>query len=60
MASVAGRAVLVAAVVLFAGAEANRLTAQPKPDYTIAFAHFGPRNTAGSAARSFSKTVVPA
>jgi TolB protein len=57
--SVAGRAVLVAAVVLFAGAEVNRLTAHPKPDYTIAFAHFGPRNADPFIADADGKNAKP-
>ncbi len=45
MTSVACRAFLIAAALLFTSAQAKWLTAQPKPDYTIAFAHFGPRNS---------------
>lgn len=44
MTTVVNRAFLVGVIVLAAGAGANRLCAQATPDYTIAFAHFGPRN----------------
>src|SRR5262245_37823106 len=44
MADIAHYRVLTMAVVLLAGAESNDLAAQANSDYTIAFAHFGPRN----------------
>jgi len=37
--------ILISVVLLLVGGEVNQLTAQSNPEYTIAFAHFGPRNT---------------
>jgi TolB protein len=59
MAIITGRAVLVVALVLIAGAGANRLAAQPKSDYTIAFAHFGPRNADVFIADADGKNAMP-